>query len=95
MATYGRDAHSESPLLIIAANYELARLYVHEHQLGPEGREWRFVSRPEQVLGMRGGRYVAVTLGSRGSGRSALQELERELRRRGFEHWTGAASPID
>jgi len=81
------EPSSDQPLLIVADNYRLACHYATEHDLGREGRNWRYVSRIEQVRGMRGGRYATITLGSRGhaTGRVAMWELSRELRRRGFE----------
>jgi hypothetical protein len=51
------------PLFVVADNYQLACHYAREHDLGRERRDtWRYISRPEQVFGRRGGRYVVVTL---------------------------------
>lgn len=48
------------PLMIVADTYKLAHLYAREHDLGPEGRRWKYISSPIQVRGYRGGRYVNI-----------------------------------
>lgn len=53
-----------TPLMIVADTYQQAYLYAREHELGPEGRGWRYACSPEQVRGYRGGQYVRVTRGT-------------------------------
>jgi hypothetical protein len=74
-----------NPLLVVADTYQLACHYAREHALGPERRDtWRYVSRPEQLLGRRGGRYVVVSLYDSSINWSQRWEIIDTLRRNGF-----------
>lgn len=49
-----------TPLMIVADTYQLAHHYAREHDLGPEGRRWKYISSPVQVRGYRGGQWVRI-----------------------------------
>lgn len=48
----------EKPVLVFAGNYNQYRDFLREHDLNP--REWRYVSRPDQIMGMRSANYIKV-----------------------------------
>lgn len=54
-----------TPLMIVADTYQAAWLYAREHDLGPEGRGWRYVCSPMQVRGYRGGQWVRIRTSDR------------------------------
>lgn len=51
---------NEAPLMIVADTYQLAHHYAREHDLGPEGRRWKYISDPCQVRGYRNGQWVRI-----------------------------------
>lgn len=67
---------NEAPLMIVADTYQLAHHYAREHDLGPEGRRWKYISDPCQVRGYRNGQWVRI----RGvSGALSLRETTDRL----------------
>lgn len=77
------------PRMIVADTYQLAHHYAREHELGPEGRRWKYISDPRQVCGYRDGHYVTIW-GAAGalSPREASARLDaiQALRMAGFTH---------
>lgn len=77
----------EPPLLIVADTYQAAVLYAREHDLGPERRGWRYVSRIHDVQGRRPpGKWTRVRTGdAQGRHLQDLLEASDFLRAHGFE----------
>lgn len=62
-------------LLIIAGDYEQARNYAKGARLPPN--KWRYVGGSEQLMGMRGARYVVVGTARQRDDYHKLMELVR------------------
>jgi hypothetical protein len=82
-------ADVNGPLLVLADCYRDAFQWAMARDLGPEGRAWRHIWRPEHVQGLRGGRYVYITRGAMSPAEYAEQDrVVAALRAAGFEEVT-------
>lgn len=87
------EPRSDQIMLIVADNYRLAQLFAHEHNLGREGRSWRYVDHVDKIRGIRNGRYTTISTGAV-QGRDLQDRIEvgQYLRALGFEYGLPASS---